>query len=278
MPTIAIIGAGAMGSGIGRQLAEGGASVLTYLEGRSPETQARARAAGMQPAPLQEIIDAEIVLSIVPPAEAVGVAELLSEAIGDRPSPITFVDCNAISPDTMSEVAAAFRPGQANVLDGSIIGLPPQPGKTGPKLYVSGDGAGRSAVLAAHGLEVRRIEGALGAASALKMCYAGINKGMTGLGTAMLLAAIRSGADESLKREMAESIPDIDRKLSGAIPDMYAKAYRWVAEMEEIAAFLGEDDPASLIFKGMAGLFRKMADDRTDDGELAGQLNALLGR
>lgn len=278
MPTIAIIGAGAMGSGIGRRLADGGARVLTYLEGRSPETQARARASGMEPASLREVIDAEIVLSIVPPAEAVGVAGLLSAAIADRPSPVTFVDCNAISPDTMREVAAAFRPGQANVLDGSIIGMPPQPGKAGPKLYISGDGTDRSAVLGAHGLQVRRIEGALGAASALKMCYAGINKGVTGLGTAMLLAAIRSGADQSLKEEMAESIPDLDRKLSSAIPDMYAKAYRWVAEMEEIAAFLGEDDPAALIFKGMAGLFQQMADDRTDGGELAGQLNTLLGR
>lgn len=278
MATIAIIGAGAMGSGIGRQLAEGGASVLTYLEGRSPGTHERARAAGMEPASLEDIIGAEIVLSIVPPAEAIGVAERLSAAIGERPSPVTFIDCNAISPKTMNAVAAAFRPGQANVLDGSIIGLPPQPGKAGPKLYISGDGADKSAVLAAHGLHVRRIEGAVGAASALKMCYAGINKGMTGLGTAMLLAAIGSGADQSLKWEMAESAPDLDRKLTSAIPDMYAKAYRWVAEMEEIAAFLGEDDPASQIFRGMAGLFQKMAEDRAGDGELAGQLNALLGR
>ncbi|CAN7353513.1 DUF1932 domain-containing protein [Neorhizobium sp. LjRoot104] len=278
MPTIAIIGAGAMGSGIGRQLADGGAEVLTYLEGRSPDTQARATAAGMEPASLEEIIEAEIVLSIVPPAEAIGVAERLSATIGERRTPMTFIDCNAISPDTMRQVAAAFRPGQANVLDGSIIGLPPQPGKAGPKLYISGDGEDRSAVLAAHGLQVRRIEGAVGAASALKMCYAGINKGVTGLGTAMLLAAIGSGADHSLRQEMAESNPDLDRKLSSAIPDMYAKAYRWVAEMEEIAAFLGEDDPASLIFRGMAGLFQKMADDRAGGGELAGQLNALLGR
>jgi 3-hydroxyisobutyrate dehydrogenase-like beta-hydroxyacid dehydrogenase len=278
MPTIAIIGAGAMGSGIGRRLADGGARVLTYLEGRSPETQDRARAAGMEPASLEDIVEAEIVLSIVPPAAAIGVAELLSAAIGERPSPVTFVDCNAISPNTMGQVAAAFRPGQANVLDGSIIGMPPQPGKVAPRLYISGDGANRSAVLAAHGLDVRRIDGAVGAASALKMCYAGINKGVTGLGTAMLLAAIRSGADESLKQEMVESIPDLDRKLSAAIPDMYAKAYRWVAEMEEIAAFLGEDDPASLIFRGMAGLFQKMADDRATGGALAGELNVLLDR
>lgn len=111
----------------------------------------------------------------------------------------------------------------------------------------------------------------IGASSALKMCYAGINKGVTGLGTAMLLAAIRSGADEGLKRELQESQSDLDRKFAQSIPDMYPKAYRWVAEMEEIAEFLGEDDPAALIFRGMAGLYRKMAEDREAGGVLAGR-------
>jgi len=278
MPVISIIGAGAMGSGVGRRLAEGGATVLTYLEGRSPATLDRAKSAGMQPAGLNDILGAEIILSIVPPAEAVGVAESVSAAARRLDRQAVFMDCNAISPDTMRQVAAAFDGSRVDVLDGSIIGLPPQPGRNGPKLYVSGDAANRSGVLGEHGLDVRRIEGPLGAASALKMCYGGINKGVTGLGTAMLLAAIRSGADQSLKKELAESAPDLDRKLSSGIPDMYAKAYRWVAEMEEIAAFLGKDDPAALIFKGMAGLYRKMAEDRNADNELAGQLDALLGR
>lgn len=278
MPVISIIGAGAMGSGVGRRLAEGGATVLTYLEGRSPATLDRAKSAGMQPAGLNDILDGEIILSIVPPAEAVSVAENVSAAARQQGKQAVFMDCNAISPDTMRQVAAAFDGSRVDVLDGSIIGLPPQPGKNGPKLYVSGDAANRSGVLGEHGLDVRRIDGPVGAASALKMCYAGINKGVTGLGTAMLLAAIRSGADQSLKKELAESAPDLDRKLSAGIPDMYAKAYRWVAEMEEIAAFLGKDDPAALIFKGMAGLYRKMAEDRNADGELAAQLNDLLGR
>lgn len=278
MPVISIIGAGAMGSGIGRRLAEGGASVLTHLEGRSPATLERAKTAGMQPVGLDAILDAEIILSIVPPAEAVSVAESVSAAARRQDRQATFMDCNAISPDTMRQVAAAFDGSKVDVLDGSIIGLPPQPGRNGPKLYVSGDAENRSGVLAQHGLDVRRIDGSIGAASALKMCYGGINKGVTGLGAAMLLAAIRSGADQSLRKELAESAPDLDRKLSFGVPDMYAKAYRWVAEMEEIAAFLGDDDPASLIFKGMAGLYRKMADDRNAGGELAAQLDELLGR
>jgi len=272
---IAVIGAGAMGSAIGRRLVENGTRVLTYLEGRSAATIERAKAAGMEPVGLDAIVRSRLVLSIVPPAEAVVVAKQVAAEMRRNASKTTFMDCNAISPKTMAEVAAIFDNDCGAVLDGSIIGGPPKPGQKGPKLYVSGDVADDSGILAEHGLEVRRIDGAIGAASALKMCYAGINKGVTGLGTAMLLAAIRSGADAALKSELQESLPDLDAKFVRGIPDMYPKAYRWVAEMEEISEFLGEDDPAALIFKGMAGLYRKMASDREGGGLLAGQLDEL---
>lgn len=272
---IAVIGAGAMGSAIARRLVENGAKVLTYLEGRSAATVDRAKSAGMDVAGLDTIAGAGLILSIVPPANAVDVAEQIATAVRQRGTKTTFMDCNAISPQTMTQVASIFTSDCGVVLDGSIIGGPPKPGQKGPKLYVSGDAANSSAVLSERGLQVRRIDGPIGAASALKMCYAGINKGVTGLGTAMLLAAIRSGADEALKRELQESLPDLDAKFVQGIPDMYPKAYRWVAEMEEISDFLGKDDPAALIFKGMAGLYRKMADDREDGGLLAGQLDKL---
>jgi 3-hydroxyisobutyrate dehydrogenase-like beta-hydroxyacid dehydrogenase len=272
---IAVIGAGAMGSAIARRLVENGAKVLTYLEGRSAATIERAKTAGMEPVGLDSIAGAGLILSIVPPACAITVAEQVAAAIRRRGTKTTFMDCNAISPQTMTQVAAIFGSDCGAVLDGSIIGGPPKSGQKGPKLYVCGDAANSSAALSERGLEVRRIDGSIGAASALKMCYAGINKGVTGLGTAMLLAAIRSGADEALKRELRESLPDLDAKLAQGIPDMYPKAYRWVAEMEEISEFLGKDDPASLIFKGMAGLYRKMAEDRESGGLLAGQLDKL---
>lgn len=274
---IGVIGAGAMGSAIAGRLVEGGAQVLTYVEGRSPATIERAKAAGMIAVGLDRLVRADLILSIVPPGEAVGVAELLSAALRSHAETVTFIDCNAISPKTMKQVASVFDNDCGTVLDGSIIGSPPKPGQKGPKLYISGDAANRSGVLADRGLQVRRIEGPIGAASALKMCYAGINKGVTGLGTAMLLASITSGADQGLKRELQESLPDLDRKFVQSIPDMYPKAYRWVAEMEEIAEFLGKDDPAALIFKGMAGLYRKMAEDRAAGGVLAGELDKLNG-
>ncbi len=45
MPNFAIIGSGAMGSAVAKRLIDHGATVLTYLEGRSEQTIARAKAA-----------------------------------------------------------------------------------------------------------------------------------------------------------------------------------------------------------------------------------------
>ncbi|MGZ2454503.1 3-hydroxyisobutyrate dehydrogenase-like beta-hydroxyacid dehydrogenase [Rhizobium ruizarguesonis] len=278
MPNIAIIGSGAMGSAVARRLIAHGAMVPTYLQGRSEQTIARAKAAGMVPVSRQELTRADLILSIVPPAEAIRVAELVAEISSTLPEPPPFIDLNAIAPKTMQALAARFEGSRVEVLDGAIIGGPPIPGKSGPTLYISGDPAKRSRLLEDCGLQIRRLDGPLGAASALKMCYAGINKGFTGLGAAMLLAASRSGAAESLMAELSESLPDVDRKLSGSIPDMYAKAYRWVAEMQEIADFLGEDDPAATIFRGMADVFSRMASDVEGDRVLVGQLDEIIAR
>ncbi|WP_199287300.1 NAD(P)-dependent oxidoreductase [Rhizobium chutanense] len=276
MPNIAIIGSGAMGSAVAKRLIDHGATVLTNLDGRSERTIARAKAAGIVPVSRQELAKVELILSIVPPAEAINVAELVAEISSGMPAPAPFIDLNAIAPKTMQALAARFEGSGVEVLDGAIIGGPPVPGKSGPTIYLSGDSTERSRLLENCGLKIRRLDGPLGAASALKMCYAGINKGFIGLGTAMLLAASRSGAAESLKAELSESLPDVDRKLSKSIPDMYPKAYRWVAEMQEIADFLGEDDPAATIFRGMAELFSKMADDVEGSRVLVGQLDEIL--
>ncbi|MCV9947400.1 MULTISPECIES: NAD(P)-dependent oxidoreductase [unclassified Rhizobium] len=278
MPDFAIIGSGAMGSAVAKRLIDHGATVLTYLEGRSEQTIARAKAAGMVPVGRQELTKAELILSIVPPAEAIKVAELVADISSGTQAPPPFVDLNAIAPKTMQALAARFEGSGVEVLDGAIIGGPPVAGKSGPTIYISGDSAKPSRLLEDCGLRIRRLDGPLGAASALKMCYAGINKGFIGLGTAMLLAASRSGAAESLKAELSESLPDVDRKLSRSIPDMYPKAYRWVAEMQEIANFLGEDDPAATIFRSMADVFAGMASDVEGSRVLVGQLDEIIGR
>ncbi len=184
--------------------------VITHLKGRSSKTRDRATAAGICDVDLTTLVDASIILSIVPPSHALEVAELIAAEMRLASSAAIFIDYNAVSPQTMGEVAQAFDNTDARVLDSGI-----------------------------------------GAALALKMCCAGINKGLLGLGTPMLLAATKSGADKVMMAKLAESQSQRVVKFSKSIPDMYPKAYRWVAETDEIASFLGSDSPAAEIFAGM---------------------------
>ncbi|GGD81521.1 NAD(P)-dependent oxidoreductase [Caballeronia grimmiae] len=256
--TIALVGAGSMGSAVGKLLSASGTRVLTTLEGRSAASAARAREAGMEDATLDELAASDFILSIVPPAVALDTAERLAPALTRAANKAVYIDCNAISPQTVATIAQTVDATGAAFVDGGIIGMP-----SSPKFYFSGPHAPLASALGDAGLAVRLLDGPVGAASALKMSYAGITKGLTALGSAMSLAAMRNGAGQALLDELAESQPEISAWLASNVPRMPPKAYRWVAEMEEIAAFIGDGFAEHRIYEGAAGLYARLATDKT---------------
>ena len=260
-PVVALIAPGNMGAAVGKRLTENGLQVLTSLEGRSEESVARARAAGMTDASPDQIAAADLILSIVPPGDALSLAERLAPALARGNRKPAYVDCNAVNPKTVAGIEAAIAPTACPFVDAGIVGGPPKPGTAGPAFYASGAEAPRFAVLNDYGLDVRVLDGGVGAASAMKMSYAGITKGFTALGTVMMLAATRAGTAEALHRELAATQPQLLAWLTRQVPNMYSKAYRWVAEMEEIAGFVGEDAAGNQIFSGAADLYERIAED-----------------
>jgi hypothetical protein len=123
-----------------------------------------------------------------------------------------------------------------------------------------------------YGLAVSVLDGPVGAASALKMSYAGVTKGLIALGSAMILAADRAGAGEALRDELAKSQAQLFAGFGRSIPDMFGKAQRWVPEMNEIAGFVTGDPAAEQIFAGFAALYERLAAD--NDGK-RGEVDTL---
>ena len=162
----------------------------------------------------------------------------------------------------------------ATFVDGGIVGGPPRSGYS-PKIYLSGEAAPRAAELTKYGLEMPIQPGPIGAASAMKMSYAGITKGFTALGAAMMLAASRAGTADDLKAELSSSQPALFGWLTRQVPNMYSKAYRWVAEMEEIAQFVGEDPAARKFYEGAAQLYERIAADFEGDRKETAALDAF---
>jgi putative dehydrogenase len=260
-PVVAVIAQGMMGAGVGKRLTENGVQVLTSLKGRSAASAARARDAGMADASYEEIAGADLILSIVPPGDALSLAQLLAPALERANRKPGYIDCNAVNPATVAHIETG------------VAATP------GPVFYASGSEASRFAVLNDYGLDVRLIDGgAIGAASAMKMSYAGITKGFTALGSVMMLAATRAGTADMLQRELSQSQPQLLAWLTRQVPNMYSKAYRWVAEMEEIAGFVGDDDAGHKIFEGATALYERMAEDFEGGREETGALTTFLDK
>ena len=259
--TISIVAPGNMGASIGQQLTAGGAAVTTLLEGRSAATVARAKAAGMTGATLAEIAGSDLILSIVPPNEAESLAKAIADAAAGTGKKGILVDCNAIAPQTVRRIGTMVEKSGLSFVDGSIIGLPASPGKVGPGIFVSGPQAAKVRALAEFGADVHVLEGPVGNASALKMCYGGITKGLIALGSMMILGAERFGASAELRDELMRTQPDLYNRFSKAIPDMFPKAGRWVSEMDEISTFLGMGNAEAEMFQSVAKFYRRLASE-----------------
>ena len=246
--TVCMLHPGEMGSAVARTARAGGARVLWISAGRGEATRKRADAAGLEDVgTLRDALRAaEFVLSVCPPHAAVTVAESVA-AHGFRG---VYLDANAVSPDTTRRVGSIVEAAGATFVDGGIVGPPPATGGS-TRLYLSGPNAGRVAELfAGSPLAAIVLDGPAGAASALKMCYAAWNKGASLLLAGICALADHEGVASALTAEWRLSQPEAFRRLDHVAASA-RKAWRWTAELEEIAAtFAGAGLPAGF---GKAG-------------------------
>ncbi len=274
-PTVAVVAQGAMGSGVAGRLVERGMHVVTSLAGRSEASAKRAKAAGMIAVSDQECAQADYFLAILPPSEALSLATKMAALIGPSNKKPIYVDCNAVSPESKIAIGNVILKSGAPFIDVGIIGLPPTP-TSSPWLHASGPEAASLATLNDFGVNVNVIDGPVGAASALKMAYAGVTKGVTALGAMMMLAAHRAGVLEGMRGEFERSQPALLPWFQRAIPAMYSKAYRFNGEMDEIAEYVSEDPAARKMFEAISEFYTRFAADYAGPQEETAALSAFV--
>ena len=277
MKTIAIAAPGAMGAAVGGVLAQHGARVIAALSQRSVISQQRAQAAKIVDVDEKTLCEADIILSILPPESALSWAQHMAPLLQSVPKKPLYVDCNAISPETLKQVARVIEHTGTPFADAAIIGLPPgEHNPQGPRFWFSGPHAAQLATLSDWGLRVRVMDAENGAASALKMAYAGINKGITLLTSAMLINASRVGAADALREEMQESQQALLQRMAKATPDMLPKAWRWEAEMDEIASLNQGELATDRLYQALGEICRQLAEDRQHDQQFSTLLAAFF--
>jgi len=256
MTTIGLLHPGEMGSKVGAAVRSAGSRVLWAGEGRSAATRKRASEAGLEDAgSVAALLGAsDVVLSVCPPHAAVELAEQVAALRFGG----VYVDGNAIAPATAREVGGVVEKGGATFVDGGIIGPPPEKRGT-TRFYVSGSGAERiAALLTAGPLESIVVPGGPGAASTVKMAYASWTKGSSALLLAVCALASAEGVQESLVREWKISQPELSARAEAAAKSNARKAWRFVGEMEEIAATFAAAGLPDAFHEGAAEIYRRL--------------------
>ena len=94
-----------------------------------------------------------------------------------------------------------------------------------------------------------------------------------------MLAAMRAGCADDLFNELQFSQKEILAWFKYQMPHMPRRAYRWVAEMHEIASFVDEDCPGACeIFEGAARFYERIAEDFAAHKKDVSALALFLGQ
>jgi 3-hydroxyisobutyrate dehydrogenase-like beta-hydroxyacid dehydrogenase len=245
-----------MGASIGAALRGAGHAVSWASEGRSPATQTRAEAVGLEDAGSLEdaLSNAEVVFSVCPPHAAVELARAVAQ-LGFRG---VFVDANAVSPRTALEVAEVVTRVGGVYVDGGIIG-PPVRQRGDTRLYLSG-ARGEEIAALFHGtaLEAIPLDGAVTASSALKMAYAAWTKGSAALLLVTRALARAAQVDAALEAEWRRSLPELPERLERAASSGAKKGWRWNGEMLEVASSFEQYDLPNGFHRAAAEVFERL--------------------
>jgi 3-hydroxyisobutyrate dehydrogenase-like beta-hydroxyacid dehydrogenase len=253
---IGLVHPGEMGASVGGAAVAAGHEVRWVSAGRSAASAARATAAGLVDAgSLADLVSGVgLVLSVVPPGAAVEVAAAVLTAGFTG----TYVDANAVSPATARTIGSLVDDAGGSFVDGGIIGGPVGAGGS-TRLYACGAAAADLAgIFQGSGLELTVLAGGIGAASALKAAYAGWTKGSAALLLAMRALARAEGVEAALVEECDDSLPDLARRTAAAARSTATKGWRWVGEMEEIAAALAAHGLPAGFHDAAAETFRRV--------------------
>ena len=122
-------------------------------------------------------------------------------------------------------------------------------------------------------MEVEVIGPEVGKASALKVCYAALNKGSIALLIAVMGVADRMGVLEDLRRQWTRAAPD---KNAGHVLRAAPKAWRWAPEMHEIAETFAAAGMPPEFHEAAAKIYEKLREFKDTNPSIEEVLKRLV--
>ncbi|MEU9617276.1 DUF1932 domain-containing protein [Streptomyces sp. NPDC048209] len=232
--TVGVLHPGSMGAAVAACALTNSGQVLWCPRGRSEATAARAEQFGLTAVPaLDELVaQAEVVLSLCPPAAAEDVAR---EVAGLGFTGL-YVEANAISPQRAARIEELLGGTARAVVDGAVVGSPPI-GTKRARLYLSGpvDGVRLVERLFSGTAVLTHILGEeIGQASVLKAAYSTFQKASRVLAALSYGLAREHGVDQALL-DVADQRAGSYLTETDYIGKTAARGWRWGPELEEAA-------------------------------------------
>lgn len=187
--------------------------------------------------PAEAVARADAVFSLVTADQSVAAARSVA---GVLDGPALYFDCNSCAPGTKREAAEIVEGGGGRYVDVAVMA------PVGPKLHrtpllVSGPHAAE-ALKVMEMLEMAAVEapGAVGTASAIKLCRSIMVKGLEALSAELLLAAHTLGVAEPVLASLEASDPNFGwtKRTAYSLERMMVHGERRAAEMAEAAAMV----------------------------------------
>ena len=279
---LGILSIGEMGFHWAKLLKGHGVEVLTYDKDRGEVSRKRGENAGAKSvASMAELVrSADLIVSIVVPSAALRVAENVAAAAKESGrKDLLFLDANAISPMTADDIAAVLKPADVNFVDGCIIGSAARMGK-GTIVYVSGPQSTRLQSLESFNIPIKVLGPNTNQASAFKVVYAGLTKGLQGLFCELFMGARRFGLLKELTAQYEESFPGLIDKVAPSIIGLRIHAGRRAEEMDELKRTFNhhgmESFMAPAVQKVLESIARLETGKASDSGARQGDLQETL--
>lgn len=240
--TVAILSPGEMGHSVASVLIKHGLRVVTSLEGRSQRTIELAEKTGIINLPTLEdvVTESDLIMSVVVPSAAQVVGSRVAEAISRTGHKVLFADANAISPMTSEAIGETISAAGGRYIDACIVGYPNEL-ETKTILYVSGPYAGELTTLNNFGLNVEVLGDRIGQASAFKVLYAGMTKGVTSVAVELLVTAHSIGLYEQILEKYRNDYPEIVRLVERWGPGIPFRSGRRSHEMVELTRVIEKE-------------------------------------
>ncbi|MBK1896120.1 NAD(P)-dependent oxidoreductase [Chryseobacterium paridis] len=258
-PTIAILFPGDMGAQIAKALVKNNYTVITAGEGRSTRTLENIKSIGIDDVgSLQNIAEqADVVLSLTSPEGSLKVAKNIMCCLENTDNRPVYIDLNSNTPEIALTIEKLFSSKNIQFINGAVMGASKDIPDHGT-LIVSGEHRKVFLDLFSSVFKIKDAGEKTEAASAYKLLFSMINKGMNALFFETMTAAAHFGILDELNGSLQEFLPGTYQDLMKTTPTYPQHIFRRIDEMKGLTDMLKSENLPSVIASGTAETFERV--------------------